>query len=317
MSTPGHRDRELSQIQLQPVPTTVAGSLAQAYAACEALARSHYENFPVASLLLPKEMRPHVAAVYAFARRADDMADEGDATPVDRRAALDSWLGRLHRAVESPSAGADTPDDFMLTATANSIHALDLPLQLFDDLVSAFAQDTTTTRYASWDDVVDYCRRSANPVGRLVLRIAGYRDARLDRSSDALCTALQLTNFWQDFGRDWRNGRLYVPREVQRAEGVDESQLSRGAMTDAWARAIERCVAFTRQRFAEGRVVCDGVRGRLRAELRFTWLGGSRILDRVERGRFTLLEDRPTLGAWDVPILAVRAMAWTRTAADS
>ena len=304
-------------IQLPFVPSTVAGSLAQAYAACEALARSHYENFPVASMLLPKGMRPHIAAVYAFARRADDMADEGDAAAADRRAALDSWQRRLHRAVESPVIDVPTADDLMLMAAANSIRTLDLPLQLFDDLVSAFAQDTMTTRYASWDEVVDYCRRSANPVGRLVLRIAGYRDARLDRSSDALCTALQLTNFWQDFGRDWRNGRLYVPREVQRAEGVDESQLSRGAMTDAWARTIERCVAFTRQRFAEGRAVCDGVRGRLRAELRFTWLGGSRILERVERGRFALLEHRPALGARDLPILAVRAAVWTRAAVES
>ena len=298
------------------MPSTVAGSLAQAYAACEALARSHYENFPVASMLLPKGMRPHVAAVYAFARRADDMADEGDAAPADRRAALDSWLRRLHLAVESPPTGVAAADDLMLMAAANSIRTLELPLQLFDDLVSAFAQDTTTTRYASWDDVVDYCRRSANPVGRLVLRIAGYSDAALDRSSDALCTALQLTNFWQDFGRDWRNGRLYVPREVQRAEGVDESQLSGGAMTDPWARTIERCVAFTRQRFAEGRAVCDGVRGRLRWELRVTWLGGSRILERVERGRFALLRQRPALGAWDLPILAVRSAVWTRTAVE-
>jgi squalene synthase HpnC len=298
------------------VPTTVAGSLAQAYAACEALARSHYENFPVASMLLPKGTRPHVAAVYAFARRADDMADEGNAAPADRRAALDSWLRRLHRAVESPPNGVSAGDDLMLMATANSIRTLELPLQLFDDLVSAFAQDTTTTRYASWNDVVDYCRRSANPVGRLVLRIAGYRDAALDRSSDALCTALQLTNFWQDFGRDWRDGRLYVPREVQRAEGVDESQLSGGAMTDAWARTIERCVAFTRQRFVEGRAVCDGVRGRLRWELRFTWLGGSRILERVEHGRFALLRQRPALGAWDMPILVMRSAVWTRTAVE-
>jgi len=295
------------------VPTTSAGSLAQAYAACEALARSHYENFPVASRLLPKDMRPHIAAVYAFARRADDMADEGDAIASDRRAALDGWLRRLHAAVESPAGEASTVDEQMLTATANSIRTLNLPLQLFDDLVSAFAQDTMTTRYASWDDVLDYCRRSANPVGRLVLRIAGYRDQRLDHSSDALCTALQLTNFWQDFGRDWRNGRLYVPRDVQRAEGVDESQLTDATLSDAWARAIQRCVVFTRQRFADGRAVCDGVRGRLRAELRFTWLGGSRILERVEGGRFTLLRDRPALSAWDVPVLLMRAAVWTPT----
>jgi hydroxysqualene synthase len=311
------------QIQLTPVPTTAAGSLAQAYAACEALARSHYENFPVASMLLPKAMRPHIAAIYAFARRADDMADEGTATASERRVALDSWLMRLHAAVGEtasarPSARlASAADELMLRATAQTIRTLDLPLQLFDDLVSAFAQDTTTTRYASWDDVLDYCRRSANPVGRLVLRVAGFRDAALDRSSDALCTALQLTNFWQDFGRDWRAGRLYVPREVQCLEGADEAQLSHATLTDAWARTIERCVVFTQQRFAEGRAVCDGVRGRLRAELRFTWLGGSRILERVERGRFALLHRRPAHGAADLPLLLWRAALWTDGAVES
>jgi len=292
-----------------PVSTVAAGPLAEAYAACEALARGHYENFPVASMLLPRAMRPHVAAVYAFARRADDMADEGRTPAPIRRAELDTWLRRLHAAVESPSSA----DDLMLMATANSIRVLDLPLSLFDDLVSAFAQDTMTTRYASWDDVLDYCRRSANPVGRLVLRIAGYRDDALDRSSDALCTALQLTNFWQDFGRDWRAGRLYVPREVQAAVGADERQLST-TMTDTWARAIERAVAFTRERFAEGRAVCDGVRGRLRFELRFTWLGGSRILERVERRRYALMERRPALGAADVPLLLLRAVTWPASA---
>ena len=296
----------------------VAAPLAQAYEACEALARAHYENFPVASMLLPRAMRPHVAAVYAFARRADDMADEGAAPAAERRVALDAWLRRLHAAVASSHAvpsssvvpGAGQADDLMLAAAAHSIRTLDLPLSLFDDLVSAFAQDTMTTRYHSWIDVLDYCRRSANPVGRLVLRIAGYRDETLDRSSDALCTALQLTNFWQDFGRDWRAGRLYVPAEVQSAAGADERQLSMPSMSDAWARALERCVAFTRERFAEGRAVCDGVRGRLRWELRLTWLGGSRILDLVERDRARLMDHRPALGAADAPRLLLRAALW-------
>jgi hydroxysqualene synthase len=285
--------------------------LAQAYEACEALARSHYENFPVASALLPRPMRPHIAAVYAFARTADDMADEGDAPGADRRTALDAWQRRLHVAVESASwSPSGTPDDLILAAVAASIETLNLPLSLFDDLISAFGQDTMTNRYASWSDVFDYCRRSANPIGRLVLRIAGYRDDSLDRSSDALCTALQLTNFWQDFGRDWRAGRLYVPRDVQRASGADESQLGGGTMTAPWARALEQCISVTRERFAEGRAVCDGVRGRLRAELRFTWLGGSRILDRVERGRFALVDRRPTLRLADVPLLTWRVLAW-------
>jgi squalene synthase HpnC len=285
--------------------------LAHAYEACEALARSHYENFPVASALLPRPMRPHIAAVYAFARTADDLADEGNAPGTARRAALDAWQRRLHVAVASASWSPDgTKEDLILAAVAASIRALNLPLPLFDDLISAFAQDTMTNRYASWADVFDYCRRSANPVGRLVLRIAGYRDEALDQSSDALCTALQLTNFWQDFGRDWRAGRLYVPRDVQCATGADEAQLGGGTLTGSWVRALEQCIDVTRERFAEGRAVCDGVRGRLRAELRFTWLGGSRILDRVERGRFALVERRPTLRLADLPLLTRRALVW-------
>jgi hydroxysqualene synthase len=305
--------------------TPSAGSLSRAYAECEALARSHYENFPVASWLLPRPMRPHVAALYAFARVADDIADEGHATAAERQRELSAWQRRLHAAVASAEAAtpdrdaAGTPDtleafdrgNLILTAIAHSIRTLDLPLPLFDDLVSAFGQDTMTNRYASWADVFDYCRRSANPVGRLVLCIAGYRDPALDRSSDALCTALQLTNFWQDFGRDWRAGRLYVPREAIADSGADEADLARGAMSAAWAAALERCVAVTRELFREGRAVCDGVRGRLRAELRFTWLGGMRILERVDSGRLTLFEHRPALGAVDLPVLLWRAARWT------
>jgi phytoene/squalene synthetase len=167
-----------------------------------------------------------------------------------------------------------------------------------------------TTRYDSWGDVLDYCRRSANSVGRLVLRIAGYDDEALDRSSDALCTALQLTNFWQDFGHDWRMGRLYVPREIQHACGATEVDLASGHMAPPWARAIEACAAFTRKQFETGRFVCDGVRGRLRIELRFTWLGGIRILDRIERGRVDLLDRRPALGVADVPLLVWQALRW-------
>ena len=286
--------------------------LARAYAACEALARSHYENFPVASRLLPAATRPHVAAVYAFARVADDIADEGAAPAADRLAQLGAWQDRLHRAVAGRFGGQPPAhrDDLIIVALGHSVRSLDLPVALFDDLLSAFGQDTMTTRYASWAELLDYCRRSANPIGRLVLRIAGYRDPALDRSSDALCTALQLTNFWQDFGRDYRAGRLYVPREVQDACGADESALAAGRLTDAWVRALESSVAFTRERFADGRAVCDGVRGRLRAQLRFTWLGGMRILEQVEHDRSMAFERRPTLGIGDVPLLVWRAARW-------
>src|SRR2546425_702770 len=257
-------------------------------------------------------MRPHVAAVYAFARVADDIADEGAASFADRQARLRAWQNRLHRAAtEQVDRPPEHRDELIAVAVGHSIRSCDLPLSLFDDLVSAFGQDTMTSRYACWADVFDYCRRSANPVGRLVLRIAGYRDDTLDRSADALCTALQLTNFWQDFGRDWRIGRLYVPRDVQLACGAREEMLGPGRLDPAWVRAIEACVAFTQGKFAEGRAVCQGVRGRLGFELRFTWLGGLRILERVERGRFDLFDRRPALGAADVPPLVWRALVWS------
>jgi hydroxysqualene synthase len=291
-------------------------TLARAYAACEALAASHYENFPVASRLLPPSMRPHVAAVYAFARVADDIADEGTDRPEIRLARLRAWQHRLHDAAQHRLVPADASrDDLIFVAVGHSMRELDLPLPLFDDLLSAFAQDITTTRYDSWADVLDYCRRSANPVGRLVLRIGGYRDAAMDRSSDALCTALQLANFWQDFGRDWRAGRLYVPRDVRDRSGALLDDLSAGRVTPAWLDVLNECIVRTRACFDQGRLVCDGVRGRLRVELRLTWLGGSRILDLVEQRRAGLLRERPTLGARDLPLLLWHAVRWQRQAA--
>ena len=286
--------------------------LARAYAACEALARSHYENFPVASRLLPRAMRPHVAAVYAFARVADDIADEGALPAGERRERLSAWQRRLHAAlaVEDAAEPPHDHEDLIVVALAHSIRTLDLPVALFDDLVSAFEQDTMTNRYASWTDLFDYCRRSANPVGRLVLRIAGYRADALDRASDALCTALQLTNFWQDFGRDWHAGRLYVPRDAQTKYGATEDDLAAGSMNGAWTRALGDCVAVTDEHFARGRSVCDGVSGRLRYELRFTWLGGRRILERVDSGRSQLLTSRPALGIADAPAMVWRAVRW-------
>ncbi|PYR46248.1 MAG: squalene synthase HpnC [Acidobacteria bacterium] len=286
--------------------------LAEAYAACASLARSHYENFPVASRLLPPAMRPHVSAVYAFARVADDIADEGVVPASTRQTRLADWQTCLHQAAGGtlPEVRPSSGNQLIVVALGHTIRSLDLPLALFDDLISAFGQDTTTTRYASWSEVLDYCRRSANPVGRLVLRIAGYQSEALDRSSDALCTALQLTNFWQDFGRDWRAGRLYVPRELSDACGAEEADLQESHLTPSWARAIQTCVAATRERFDQGRAICDGVAGRLRLELRLTWLGGHHVLDRVERARFELLHNRPTLRPSDFFVLGWRTLRW-------
>jgi squalene synthase HpnC len=297
--------------------TSSAALLASAYAACERDARGHYENFPVASLLLPQPMRPHVAAVYAFARAADDFADEGALAPAQRHALLEGWLRRLHQAALAdgpgppPTPGEPPNSVEIFLALGATIRELGLPVQLFADLISAFRQDVETTRYASWSDLLDYCRRSANPVGRLVLRIAGYRDPALDAASDAVCTALQLTNFWQDFKIDLQRGRIYVPATERAAHGAIEDPDPRSSrLSDPWRHAIGSAVARTRALFDAGRPVCDLVPGRLRQELRGTWLGGVRILDQIEQTDFDPMRLRPTLGVADVPWILWRMVRW-------
>ena len=284
--------------------------LQAAYATCERVASAHYENFPVASLLLPRDMRPHVAAVYAFARAADDFADEGTRPPGERLRLLQRWRDRLHGRHLDPDAGepAHTADLFL--ALAATIRARSLPLALFEDLLSAFSQDVTVSRYETWDDLLDYCRRSANPVGRLVLRIAGAHDAALDAHSDAICTALQLTNFWQDVKIDFDRGRIYLPRQELREQGAEERDFASRPLSDPLRRALAAAVARTRDLFERGRPLCDAVRGRLRHELRATWLGGMRILDRLERVHFDPVASRPRLTAGDVPWLAWHLVAW-------
>jgi phytoene synthase len=295
-------------------------TLADAYASCERIARRHYENFPVASLLLPAAMRPHIAAVYAFARAADDFADEGDRTPAERIALLDDWGRRLRASAGVVAAGHPNPEsrvpnpesDAVFLALGNTIRSRDLPVGLFEDLLSAFRQDVDTERYATWAALMDYCRRSANPVGRLVLRVAGHADDRLDRASDAVCTALQLTNFWQDLDRDWQKGRLYVPRDECERSGAREADLDARVMSAAWREALSEMAARTRRLFDQGRAVGDSLDGRLRYELRLTWLGGVRILDRLEQVGFDVFTARPTLGKSDVPALLWNAITWSR-----
>jgi phytoene synthase len=250
-------------------------------------------------------MRPHIAAIYAFARTADDFADDPGIPDAERFRLLDDWGLRLRACVTR-----DPGRDLIFAALAHTIARYRLPLQLFEDLLSAFRQDITVKRYATWSDLLDYCRRSANPVGRLVLRVAGYDETRLDAASDAVCTALQLTNFWQDLERDWKNGRLYVPLQERDRAGARDEDLDAGRMTPEWRAAMGAVTARTRSLFEQGRPVCDGVRGRLRWELRFTWLGGSRILDRLEANRFDVFKSRPALGPADVPALLARAVLW-------
>ena len=296
-------------------------NLQAAYAACERDCRAHYENFPVASLLLPRRMRPHVAALYAFARAADDFADEGDRTVGERHRLIDGWRARLLEAVAGttstiqrpPEPGEPAHSREIFMALGVTVRRLQLPSVLLEDLLSAFRQDVTVSRYATWPALFDYCRRSANPLGRLVLRIGGYADNDLDRSSDAICTALQLTNFWQDVKGDWARGRIYLPGEEMQAHGADETALVGENLTPGWRQAIASAVSRTRALFDDGKPLCDRLHGRLRYEIRMTWLGGTRILDRIEAANYDVLNHRPTLGATDLPWLVAAALGWPRS----
>jgi phytoene synthase len=276
-----------------------------AYAHCERIARGHYENFPVASLLLPADMRPHVAAIYAFARTADDFADLPGRSAEERLALLDGWAAQLAAA-----AAGHPGSEPIFIALADTIGRCDLPVSLLSDLLSAFEQDVRVHRYATWSDLFDYCRRSANPVGRLVLLVAGARDEAAARRSDSVCTALQLTNFWQDFGDDWRNGRLYVPAEEMARHAAREDQLEAASAPPEWRRTLAACVQRTRELFARGRGVSEDVSGRLRMELRATWLGGVRVLDKIEALGYDTLHHRPRLTARDAVAIFARTAWW-------
>ena len=295
--------------------------LQAAYAACERDCRTHYENFPVASFLLPRGMRPHVAALYAFARAADDFADEGERTVEERHRLIDGWRARLLEAVagttstiqRAPEPGEPKHTREIFMALGVTARRLQLPTILLEDLLSAFRQDVTVWRYATWPSLFDYCRRSANPIGRLVLRIGGYTDDDLDKCSDAICTALQLTNFWQDVKSDWSRGRIYLPREEMQAHGAEETALAADKLSADWRAAMASAVGRTRVLFRDGLPLCDRLRGRLRYEIRMTWLGGTCILDRIEAVNYDVLRHRPTIGAADIPRLIGVALGWPRS----
>jgi phytoene synthase len=255
--------------------------------------------------------------VYAFARAADDFADEGSRTAAERHRLLDGWRLRLHGAVmdrvpgpvPAPGEPANAVDIFL--ALGETVRQKRLPLALFDDLLSAFRQDVTVVRYATWADVLDYCRRSANPVGRLVLRIADYDDPRLDGWSDAICSALQLTNFWQDLAIDFGRGRIYLPAEEMQRHGAGENDVAAAPLSAPWRAALAAAVQRTRALFDSGRPLCSAVEGRLKHELRATWLGGTRVLARIERADFDAVTGSSRLSVRDLPWLVWNLVTWT------
>ncbi len=254
----------------------------------------HYENFPVASVLLPARLRPAVEAIYAFARSADDIADEGDAPPEARLTGLAHYDEALER-IERGSA----VDTAMFRRIAEITKEYGLPLQPLRDLISAFKQDVATTRYATLEDLLDYCRRSANPVGRLMLCLYDADSHANVQASDAICTSLQLINFWQDVAVDWRKNRIYLPLQDMARFGVTETHISSGRVDDAWRSLMRFEVDRARRMMLSGAPLALRLPGRIGWELRLVVQGGLRILERIEAADYDIFRRRPTLGPFD------------------
>ena len=286
-----------------------AASVEEAFAHCEARAKAHYENFPV-GLFVPRDKRPYVHALYAFARAADDFADEPIYEGV-RQEKLDQWEALTEAAYRGEAEGP------IFVALGETVRRLGIPKQLLLDLLSAFRQDTEKTRYASWDELLDYCRRSANPVGRLVLIVFDQKDGRLPPLSDAVCTALQLANHWQDAALDYARGLIYVPEDLMRRHGVGTWDFSTGRVSDGWRGLMAELIARTRELFERGRPLCDEVGRELRFEMRLTWLGGMSILERIEASGGDVFHKRPKHGLLDKAALAWGALRWPATAPAS
>lgn len=263
----------------------------------------HYENFPVASILLPARLRPAVEAVYAFARSADDLADEGDAEPETRLEALT----RYERALDRIENGEDV--DFPpFPRLAAAIKTYRLPLQPLRDLLSAFKQDVATIHYASFASLLDYCRRSANPVGFLMLHLYEAATPANQKDSDTICSALQLINFWQDIAIDWSKSRIYIPQEDMVRFGVNAEQIAQARVDDAWRALMRFEVERTRAMILAGMPLALRLPGRIGWELRLVVQGGLRILERIEAAGYDIFRHRPQLRASDWLCMIWRAL---------
>jgi squalene synthase HpnC len=262
--------------------------LAEAYRACEAVVRSHDENFPVVSRLLTPARRHAVAAIYAFARRADDVAD-AMAPRRDRLEGLDRIEEALLAALDGSSRGP------ILTALADAVERHRLPVEPLLDLLAAFRRDARDETFATWDDLLSYCRGSANPIGRLVLALHEVDDPEVIAESDAVCTALQLTNFWQDLGRDLARGRLFIPVEDLRRAQLEPDQLRLPASREALTQVLAQECRATKNLFHRGAGIVRHVPAGLSLQLRATLAGGRAILREVERRGWEVLEHRPSL----------------------
>jgi squalene synthase HpnC len=283
-------------------------SLSEARQYCEWLARTHYENFPVATLLLPQRLRPHFYSVYAYCRWADDLGDEtGD--PARSLWLLDRWEKELEACYRGE---ARLP---VFVALAETIKLLQIPAAPFHDLITAFRQDQTQTRYQNFEEVLGYCRYSANPVGRLVLYVCGYREPELQRLSDFTCTALQLANFWQDVRRDYDIGRIYIPLDEMASCGYTVQDLQAHRFNQKFARLMQSLVERTWSLFRQGLPLVERVDRRLAVDIELFSRGGMEILRLIERQNYDVLHRRPHLGKPQLMMLGAAVLArqlWPR-----
>lgn len=275
----------------------------------------HYENFPVASILMPARLRPATETVYAFARSADDIADEGDASDEARLSDLDAYLSEL-QFIEDRLASA-TLHQPPITSTSRPplfqrllgvIYEHQLPVQAFRDLISAFKQDVVTKRYASFTALLDYCARSANPVGRIMLHLYRKTDDVCMQQSDAICSALQLINFWQDVAIDWQKQRIYLPLEDLHRFGVTEDHIAHQVNDAAWKGLMRFEVERARALILAGAPLATALRGRIGWELRLVVQGGLRILESIEKADYDVFRRRPKLGPIDWCVMLGRAL---------
>jgi squalene synthase HpnC len=274
---------------------------------------THYENFPVASILCPAHLRPAIAAIYHFARTADDLADEGNVSPNDRLTALGQYRADLLACAQGGTSSSKWSQVFVPLGTI--IQRYQLPLGLLTDLLDAFEQDVRFTceqrRYADDAELLDYCRRSANPIGRLLLHLYGISDSKALMQSDQICTALQLINFWQDVSVDVARQRWYPSAKAMQAADVTDADLQPGSTSTNAAKLIITYAESARAMMLEGSQLCQRLPGRAGWELRLVVQGGLRILEKIEQLQFATWRSRPTLTAWDVPVMLWRAL-WTR-----
>ena len=273
---------------------------------------SHYENFPVASILLPRELRVPIAHIYHFARSADDFADEGDAPAAARLSALDEYRTELDRIERG--AATEAP---LFRALGETIRTYGLPLQLFRDLLDAFSQDVVKQRYASFSELLDYSRRSANPVGRLLLHLFDAATPRNLDWSDSICSALQLANFWQDIAIDWRKGRIYLPQDEMARYAVTEAHVANGRCDEAWRALLAFQTARTREMLEYGAPLGSVLPGRVGLEIRVSVAGGLRILKKLDGAGQDMFRHRPVLRWHDWPLLLAGSLFPSRTPAVS